>query len=321
MATTTSITTTYAGEKLQGYISTALLSATTIQNGGISLNTNINYKQVIKTLEIGTGDLIKAGSCDFDATSQVDLDEKYLEPKEFQVNMQLCKTPFVKDWETAQMGFSAHKVLPSTFATYFAARVIAEVSTENERILWQGDNSVNTGEYDGLLTLLGADADLPASAEITGTAITTGNVATELQKVVDAILPAIYGAEDLYIYIPQNVHRAYVAHLAGFGLAGAGAAGYESRGQNQSFNPNDMVFNGVKLFVANGLPDDTMIASRVSNLWFGTGLLSDWNMLKIKDMEDVDLSQNVRFGMRWTAAVNYAYPEEIVTYGVVNDVN
>lgn len=321
MATTTNITTTYAGEKLQGYISTALLSANTIQNGGISLNTNINYKQIIKTLEIGTGDLIKAGSCDFDATSQVDLNEKYLEPKEFQVNMQLCKTPFVKDWETAQMGFSAHKVLPSTFATYFAARVIAEVSTENERILWQGNNSNNSGEYDGLLTLLGADADLPSSAELTGTTITASNVEVELQKIVDAILPSIYGASDLYIYIPQNVHRAYVSHLSGFGTAGQGAAGYENRGSNQAFVPSDLIFRGVKLFIANGLPDNTMIASRVSNLWFGTGLLSDWNMLKIKDMEDVDLSQNVRFGMRWTAAVNYAYPEEIVTYGVVNDAN
>ena len=37
MATTTSITTTYAGEKLQGFISAALLSANTIENGGVNL--------------------------------------------------------------------------------------------------------------------------------------------------------------------------------------------------------------------------------------------------------------------------------------------
>jgi hypothetical protein len=321
MATTTSITTTYAGERLRGYISTALLSANTIENGGISVNPNVKHKAVIKQLAIGTGDLIKAGSCDFDATSEVTLTEKYLEPLEFQVNMQLCKQPFREDWEAISMGYSAWDNLPPDFVTYFVARIIAEVATENERILWQGDATTNTGEYDGLLTLLAADADLPASAELTGTAITKANVATELEKIVDAILPSIYGAEDLYIYIPQNVHRAYVAHLAGFGLAGAGAAGYENRGSNQTFVANDLVFNGVKLFVANGLPNDTMIASRVSNLWFGTGILSDKNMLKVKDMEDVDLSENVRFAMKYTATVNYAYPEEIVTYGVVNDAN
>ena len=53
-----------------------------------------------------------------------------------------------------------------------------------------------------------------------------------------------------------------------------------------------------------------------SNLFFGTGLLSDHNEVKVLDMADLDGSQNVRFIMRYTAGVQYAIVEDIVSYGL-----
>ena len=50
MATTTSITTTYAGQFAGKYISAALLSASTIENGGIEVKPNLAYKEFIKKL-------------------------------------------------------------------------------------------------------------------------------------------------------------------------------------------------------------------------------------------------------------------------------
>ena len=50
MATTTSITTTYAGEKAAGFISAALLSAPTLDKGGITVKPNVKYKQVMQKL-------------------------------------------------------------------------------------------------------------------------------------------------------------------------------------------------------------------------------------------------------------------------------
>jgi hypothetical protein len=307
MATTTTIATTYAGEKLRGYIATALLSANSIASGAVSVKANVKYKEVIKTMALGSG-LIADGTCDFDATSSVDLAERYLEPEEFQVNMQLCKQDFRSDWEAISMGYSAFDNLPPDFETYFVARIIAKVATENERILWQGQDAV-AGEYAGFLELFAADTDVE---KIVGTTIDATNVITELGKVVDGILPALYGSEDLAIYIPQNVYRAYVRSLGGFASNGQGGAGFQDRGNNQSFG--DLVFDGVRLMVCNGLPDNTMIAAQSSNLYFGTGLFNDYNMLKVKDMEDVDLSQNVRFAMRWTATVNYGIGSEVLTY-------
>jgi len=312
MATTTTITTTYAGEKKRGYIATALLSANTIENGGVSVNQNVKYKEVIKQMAVSG--LIADGTCDFDATGAVVLTERYLEPEEFQVNMQLCKKDFRSDWEAISMGYSAWDNLPPDFQTFLVARVIAQVAEANERILWQGDAGIG-GEYDGFLTLMAADAGVVNN--ITGISIDATNVVDELGKIVDLAVSsneAIISKEDAYIYIPQNVYRAYIRSLGGFGASGLGAAGFEDRGSNQTIAP--MVFEGFKLFVANGLPSNKMIFARSSNLWFATGLMDDRTELKIIDMEDIDLSQNVRLGMRWTADVNYGIPEEIITYGV-----
>ena len=92
MATTTSITTSYAGAKAQGFISAALLSAPTIDKGGITVKPNIKFKQVMQKLAVG--DIVADASCDFTATSSVTLTERYLEVKDFQVNLELCKKRF-----------------------------------------------------------------------------------------------------------------------------------------------------------------------------------------------------------------------------------
>jgi hypothetical protein len=57
MATTTSITTTYAGEFAGKYIAAALLSAPTLEKGGITIMPNVKFKQVIK--KVSTNDIIK----------------------------------------------------------------------------------------------------------------------------------------------------------------------------------------------------------------------------------------------------------------------
>ncbi len=80
MATTTSITTTYAGEKASGFIAAALLSAPTLDKGGITVKPNVKFKSVMQKLAVG--DIIADASCDFTATSTVTLTERYLQPED-----------------------------------------------------------------------------------------------------------------------------------------------------------------------------------------------------------------------------------------------
>jgi hypothetical protein len=302
-----SITTTYAGEFAGKYISAALLSADTIEGGGITVKPNVKYKEVMKTLS--TNALVKDAACDFADQSTVTLAERVLQPEEFQVNLELCKKDFHNDWEAVQMGYSAFDSLPPSFADFLIGHIAAKVAQKTEENIWQGVTA-NAGEFNGFETLLEADADV---IDVTGTTVTAANVITEMGKVVDAIPTAVYGKEDLYIYASSNVARAYIRALGGFGASGLGANGVNNEGTTW-FNGGDLAFDGVKLFVCSGLSDNTMVAAQKSNLFFGTGLLADHNEVKLIDMADLDGSQNVRVVMRFTAGVQYGIGADIVLY-------
>ena len=307
MATTTSITTTYAGEFAGKYIAAALLSADTLDKGLVEIKPNVKYKEVIK--KVATGDLVANASCDFSASSSLTLTERILQPEEFQVNLQLCKKDFRSDWEAVQMGYSVYDNLPASFSDFLISHIAAKVAQKTEQTIWSGANAT-AGEFDGFVTLMTADADV---VDVTGTSVTAANVITELGKVADAIPNALYGKEDLTIYVPQNVARAYVRALGGFGAAGLGAAGTNSQG-TQWFGGEPLFFDGIRVAMVSGLASNKMVAAQSSNLYFGTGLLSDHNEVKLLDMGDLDGSQNVRVIMRYTAGVQYGIGADIVLY-------
>ena len=101
--------------------------------------------------------------------------------------------------------------------------------------------------------------------------------------------------------------------LGGF-VATIGSNGIQGNGP-MWYNGQTLSFEGVSVVVANGLPDNRMVAAQKNNLYFGTGLLSDHNEVKLIDMADIDGSQNVRFVMRYTAGVQYGIAADIVYYG------
>ena len=307
MATTTSITTTYAGEKQQGFISAALLSANTLDAGGMTIKPNVKFREVIKVLS--TDDILKDGSCDFNATSTVTLTERYLDPKELQVNVQLCKQDFRSDWDAISMGMSAHDNLPPSFQDYLVGYMAAKVASKMEQTIWNGADA-NEGEFDGIIALATADADV---VDVVGTSITADNVIDELGKVVDDIPQEIYGKEDLKLFVAPNVARAYVRALGGFGANGLGANGTNAQG-TQWYTNGSLSFDGVSIFMSNGIPSNYILAACTSNLMYGCGVLSDKNEVKVIDLADIDGSQNVRVVMRMAATVNFGIGAELVLY-------
>lgn len=307
MATTTSITTTYAGEFAGKYISSALLSADTLDKGLVEIKPNIKYKEVVK--KVGTNDIVADATCDFSATSTVTLTERILQPEEFQVNLQLCKKDFRSDWEAVQMGYSSYDNLPPNFSDFIIGHVAAKVAQKTEQTIWSGANAT-AGEFDGFTALMTADGDVN---DVTGTTVDAANVIAELGKVADAIPNAVYGKEDLTIYVPSNVARAYVRALGGFGASGLGANGTDNKG-TQWYGNEPLFFDGIRVAMVGGLAANTMVAAQSSNLYFGTGLLSDHNEVKLLDMGDLDGSQNVRVIMRYTAGVQYGIGADCVLY-------
>ena len=302
-----SLTSTYAGEFSGKYIAAALLSASTLDSGAISILPNVKFKSVIQ--KGATDDIVKDASCDF-VTNQgtLTLTEAVLQPEEFQVNLQLCKKDLHNSWEAAQMGYSAFDNLAPSFAEFVISHVAAKVADKTEKNIWSGATA-NSGEFDGFTAKLTADADV---IDVAAGTVTAANVIAEMGKVVDAIPTAVYGQEDLTLYVSSNVARAYIRALGGF-AATIGANGSDNKG-TQWYNGGELSFDGINIFVAKGLADNTMVAAQKSNLYFGTGILNDQNEVKVIDMSDIDGSQNVRIIMRFTAGVQHVFGGDIVLY-------
>lgn len=304
------ITTTYAGEFSGKYIAAALLSGDTLANNEITILPNVRYKSVLQ--KASTDNIVRDAGCNFDPNAgTLTLTEKVLLAEEFQVNLELCSKELKQSWQALEMGYSAFAEIPASFSDFVLAHVAAKVADKTEKNIWQGVNA-NPGEFDGLATLLANDGDLPAAQDLTAVAggVDSTNVITELGRVADAIPTAVYGKNDLRIYISSNVARAYTRALGGF--AGTGNAGYDSKGTNQVLG--DLYFDGIQIVVSKGMADNTMIAAEKSNLFFGTGLLSDQNEVRVIDMGETDGSQNIRVVMRFTAGVQYAQVSDIVLY-------
>jgi len=313
LATTVTITSTYAGEFAGEYIAAALLSASTIDDGGLTVKANISYKEVIKKL--ATSSLVTAAGCDFTPTSTVTLTERIIEPKELQVNLQLCKKSFVDDFESQSMGYGLAQTLPPKFSDFMIAHVAAEVAQNTEFCIWQGNTAAGTNNsFDGFeKIILAAAGSIPAAQKITKTTLTAANIIAELSKVVNAIPGSLYGKEDLFIYIGSKAAKLYVQALGGFAASGLGANGVNNMG-TQWWNNGSLTVNGVKIFVCPGMSDNKMYAAQRSNLYFGTGLLNDTNQVKVLDMADLDGSDNVRMVMRFTSGVQFGIAEDLVQY-------
>ena len=316
LATATNITTTYAGEFAGEYIAAALLSASTIDDGGLTVKANIAFKEVIKKL--ATGALVQAAACDFTPNSSVTLTERIIQPVELMVNLQLCKYDFVNDWESQSMGFGLGQTLPPKFSDFMIAHVASEVAQNTEFNIWQGDTAAaSNNSFDGFEKLIAAAVvagDIPAGQAIGGgVALTAANIIEKLSDVVTAIPAQLYGKEDLFIYIGSKAAKLYVQALGGFAANGLGANGVSNMG-TQWWNNGSLTVNGVKIFVGQGLSDDKMYAAQRSNLYFGTGLLNSTQEVKVLDMSDLDASNNARIVMRFTSAVQFGIASDIVSY-------
>ena len=305
--------TTYAGQFASKYISAALLSATTIENGGVTVLPNVKYKEVLQNLS--TGVLSADSTCDFNpAGSVVTLAERVLETSNLQVNMQLCRSQFFNTWESMQMGASAHSDIPKTFEDYLLGYVGAKIASEMETTLWQGAAGAAGGFTDGGLSVIAVGA--PAANKIAAAAVTAANVIDELGKVVDAMNAQtnIYGYADTRIFVSRNVFAAYVRSLGGFSVAATSNNGVDNRGTTWYANGGGLTFDGVELFMAEGLPNDTMLAAQISNLYLGVSLLSDISEAAVVPVYQYDGSDNIRVIYRMAAGAQIGVLSDIILY-------
>lgn len=296
MATTTSLTTTFAGREAAGYIRAAFLSNESL--AAVTFKENIEYKQVVRKLVDNI--TFANATCDFTPTGTVTLTERILTLEKFQIHRQLCKKDFLADWEAkSEQDGNLHASLTDAII----ANVLAGMAANNERLIWQGVNAT-AGEYAGFETLFLADATV---LDVAGaTTIDSTNVIDEMAKLVLTLPTRVRRAtEKPVIAVSSNVAEAFRTAILGLG-----GGSYLYQGETVK-----MTWQGqYDIIECPGMSDDTMAFYQKSNLWFGTNLLDQWNSVAVLDMYDKDLSDNVRFAASFFAGVQYGFGDEIAFY-------
>jgi hypothetical protein len=304
-----SVTSTYAGEFAGQYIAAALLSAKTLDNKYVTIVPNVKYKQVIQKIAVDS--IVNNASCDFATSGTVALTERILEPKELQVNLQLCKQEFLDSWQAISMGYSAFDAIPASFNDFLISYVGGKVAEATETSIWQGVGATN-GQFAGLLPALSASAAAGGADAVIKSAesgsITSANVITKLNGLVNAIPNEVYGKEDLLIYVPTGVAKAYQTALGG------GSTGVNGYNNQLTVGEKPYNFNGIDIVMCPGMTANYMVAAQKSNLYFGTGLMSDYNEVRVLDMADLDGSQNYRIIMRYTAGTQFGIGEDVAIH-------
>jgi hypothetical protein len=134
-------------------------------------------------------------------------------------------------------------------------------------------------------------------------------VLDKLNSVVNTIPDTVYGKPDVLLYVSTDVAKAYQQALAG-GAIGANGWNNQMNVGEKPFN-----FNGIEIVWCPGMASSKIVAAQKSNLFFGTGLLSDYNEVKVIDMANIDGSQNYRIVMRYTGGTQFGIGQDIVYYG------
>ena len=296
------ITSNYSGEHAGQYIAAALKSATSLEY--LNVLENVKFKRNIT--KVAGASLVADATCDFNDAGTLTLTERILNPKELQINVDLCKKDLLEDWQAAQMRAGAHnRDMSGDFTAFVMSYLSGTIADAVETSIWSGAE-LSAGQFEGFLTAstgyfandtLGGEIDNAGGA---GTAYTASNIIANLQALVAGVPAQVYTKDDLYIYMNAKSYRFYISAISALS-----AFPFNHMGQ---YSPE---FEGVKIAVCQGMPDNQMVAAQKSNLFFGTDLVSDHSEIRMLDMADLDGSDNIRVVAKFTGGVQHGIGADI----------
>ena len=298
MATTTTITSSYAGKTAGGMFLATFKEADALKNGILTELPNVNFKVVLRKLATTNGR--RDYTCGHVPAGSIVLSEKVLEPKKFKDDFDLCKEDFRATWGEESMGASAsNDTMNKEILDAIIANKLADNAEDFGSIIWNGDAS-NAGEFDGFLKLFLADATV---LDVDLDTVTEANVEAQIKLALASVPVALRGKNTLKVSVSADIAQFYNFFLASKGI---------TNGLGGNANTS-LVFGNYTLVVDNGLPTSTIVIADPKNLAFGTGSMADHNTIEVVDEDSIGLlTGKVRGTMVYNAGVQYAYGAEIV---------
>lgn len=298
------VTSNFSGKAAGFYISAALKEAKSLDF--LTTIENIKFKSNIQR-QAGSS-VVRDATCDFTDHGTLALTEKVLEPKNLQINLDLCKKNLLSSWEALEMRAGAGAPPPPSFEDYVIAYMGEIIAQATENSIWSGV-AANNGEFAGFLgtatgyLLPGVDGTVIQSSA--SGAYTAANIIANLQTLtadMAANISPVLSKEDLHIYMNPKTYAFYISAVSTLGYVNA-------YNMNGDYEP---VFEGYKIAVCPGMVDNQLVAAQKSNLYYGTDLLSDATRITLMDMAALDGSDNMRLVARYSGGVQTGVGADIV---------
>lgn len=300
MAKATFTPSTYAGQAAVPFVAPAILSADTIANGFVSVLENVRYKTVLRKVSGGT---VGARTCTFNSPDpgMLNIGDVTLTLSELQVNEEICNHELARTWAAEQMRGN-YAAVPGDYEAFLAAYLASQVAKNIEQNIWQGNyNSENPDTpvaftydlFNGILGQYMAETTKSHDNTIVGAftaaspalpAVQTG--IADLLAVLVADLPAaLLGDPDTKIFMSRKSFQLYYQFLAA--------------NSNNPVLATEMAkfYLGYEIITPAGFPDDTLVGSRIDNLYFGTNVLTDHTEARFIDLRNTTGADQTRIVM------------------------
>jgi len=296
------ITSNYSGSVFGQYISAALKEAKSLE--GLTVLENIKLKENIRKMDGAS--LVTDAGCNFVSAGTLTMTEAVLEPKNMQINLDICKGKLLSGWEAEEMKAGSFNRTAPTFDQYVLSYFGEIIADSVESSIWTGAGATN-GQFEGFQTgTTGAFAvDGTVVSSSASAAYSATNIIANLQTLVADIPANVYGRDDLRIYMNWKTYRYYISAISTLGYVNA-------YNMNSTYEP---VFEGIKIQPCPGMPDNKMVAGETSNLFFGCDLVSEDTGASIKmlDMSNLDGSDNLRVVAKFSGGVQVGIGSDVVS--------
>jgi hypothetical protein len=269
-------------------------------------------KSATKLANVTFGNILAASNCNFTAPNDR-LDAIDIDVCPLSAMAQICQFDLEQSFVSLQMAQGSNgDFTVASFMNYYWNEMSLKIQEDLELIRWQGDTSLNPVTYpvlslcDGYLKKLCGDGDIAAG--LYNGAIDSTNVIAEMTAVYTALPPAVIRRKsDLRFYVSSNVAAAYE-------LAAA-------TGNTQTYVtlPLGLTFLGVKVVVADGMPNDTIVLTLKQNLIYAFDGESDSKNLKAVNLTDTVAEPYLRTRANLKVGFYYTNPAEIVVYSLCFD--
>jgi len=296
MATTTTVTSNYAGKEAGEIVGQAFKEADTIVKGFVTVFPNVNYKLNLRKIALTGGK--REYTCGHVPAGAITLSEKVLEPKKFKDDFEVCKEDFRAQWSEDSMGASAHNdSAPKDVMDAILVEKLAQTAEELDDNIWNGD-ATNADEFDGFLKQFLADATV---IDVDLDTVTEANVEAQIKLAINSV-PIDTRRKGLKVGVSPDIAQYYNFWLISKGI---------SNGLGGDANTT-LKFGKYMIEEVNGLPANTIVIAEPKNLIFATGLLADHNEVRMIDQDDTLLNGKIIGTMVYNAGVGYYNGAEIV---------